>query len=258
MSVSTVKTENGNVSCETPDGTVVHININQRSSLDCLLDTFRFFRDLKKNGEKTAKPSRMSGPAAQLGFGASFASLGLVFVMLAIITSVVQPSLTIFYCGLHYWVGLPFLVSGALNLAAYKFTKKCWMVLSFISLFVSLGVSIAGIILTSSDMNHYYWIVNERICDNLRDNGGYYYGGQPTRNYYGYDYELSNCREAIQKYKSLVIGLLFMTLLLSIWGLLLSIFNVGFRLNSYCQAKKTEVDEECLLKPDPSDDIIIA
>ncbi|XP_073540445.1 uncharacterized protein [Phyllobates terribilis] len=260
MNINTVKTENGNVSCETAEGTVVHININQRSALDCLLDTFRFFRDMRKNGEKT-KPSSTPSSPANLGFGVAYISLGLVSVMLAIILCIVRPDFGIFYSGAHFWVGFPFIVSGILNLVAYKFPKTFWMTSAFISMVVNFGVSIAGIVVAANDVQHLHWLGNERVCDNLlnRSNDNYYYRTTPPPRYYN-SYDLRTCKDGFQKFRLLQSGLIIMTLLMMIWGLCLAILSVGCRVKSCCSScklERVEKDDE-LLKPDPSDDIIIA
>ncbi|KAM3913188.1 transmembrane protein 176A-like [Leptodactylus fuscus] len=264
MSVSTVKTENGNVSCETPEGTVVHININQRSALDCLLDTFRLCQEMKKN-RQTTEPCQKSGSAAHLGYGAAFITLGFASLILAVIICIVRPNLIISYTGLHFWVGTPFLVSGALNLVAYKFPKRCWTGLAFISLLANFSVSIAGIVLTSNDIDRSYWIYDEQVCDRVRngDNYGYDYGNyyrtaKPSRYGYENDYYMQRCKDAMRDYKILMVGLTIMTLLMVVWGLLLSIFSLYSRLKqccSSCRLAKPE-EESDLLKPSLSDDLI--
>lgn len=263
MDLSTVKTENGNVSCETPEGTVVHININQRSALDCLLDTFRYCRDMRKGGQKTEPPR--TGSSAHLGFGVAYMSLGLVSVMLAIILCVVETYLVIRDAGVHFWVGFPFLVSGALNLVAYKYPLKCWAALAFISLLVNFSVSIAGMVLTVGDLQRLHWMGPDlRVCDNLRNGrrGGYDYnrGTDPPRYGWENDYDLEQCRDGIQRYKDFTLCFTVMTLLVMIWGLCLVILHMGLKLKSCwssCKLERTEEDD-ALMKPDPSDDIIIA
>ncbi|KAG9492336.1 hypothetical protein GDO78_000706 [Eleutherodactylus coqui] len=262
MDISTVKTENGKVSYETPEGTVVHININQRSAFDCLLDTFRFLWDLKKS-QKT-KPARMIGSPANLGFGVAYVSLGLVSVMLAILLCIVQPSLSIFHQGMHFWVGFPFIVSGILNLVAYKFPKACWMALAFVSLVVNVGVSIGGLVITVCDLyqSGWYSAYNEDICTELRNQRNYYGTAAPPRYYYNdLDYNMRQCKEGLQKYQYLIRGLTIMSLLLLIWGLCLAILSVGSRVKSFCCSCKGEITEEkadALITSNLSDDIIIA
>ncbi|KAM4033605.1 uncharacterized protein ACNLHF_020470 isoform 1-T2 [Anomaloglossus baeobatrachus] len=267
MTTSTVKSENGNVSCETPEGTVVHININQRSALDCCLDTFRFFRDMKKSGQK-ANPSPTPGSAAFLGFGVAFISLGLVSVMLAIILTIISPSLIIFYTGVHFWVGFPFIVSGILNVVAYKFPKPCLMGFALLSLLINFSVSIAGMVMAVNDIQYRWWNGDDgQVCDNLlnKSNDYNYYRRTTPPSYYRdtyySDYDLQRCKYGLQNYKTLITSLTIMTLLMMIWGLCLSIFSLGFRLKSccrFCKLEKTEEKDESLLKPDLCDDIIIA
>ncbi|XP_069837199.1 transmembrane protein 176B-like [Dendropsophus ebraccatus] len=262
---STVKTKDGNVSCETAEGTVVHININQRSAFDCLLDTFKLFRQMKKSGPKT-ETSRVTGPAAYLGFGVAYISLGLVSVMLAIIIQVVQPRWTIFYLGLHFWVGFPFLVSGALNLLSFKYPNKVWRIFAFIFLLGNLGVSIAGLVFTAADVDRLrWWSDSEDVCNNLRNGRRNYWDPTPAPRYqddYQYDYNLDICKSELQSAKNLQAGLIIMTLLLMIWALCLSLFNVGCRLRSCCRSctlpRTEEEDDAPVVKPNLSDDIIIA
>ncbi|XP_069608911.1 uncharacterized protein [Ranitomeya imitator] len=267
MSMSTVKSENGNVSCETPEGTMVHININQRSTLDCCLDTFRFVYDMKKmqkSGQKS-KPSHTTGSAAPLGFGAAYITLGLVSVMLAIIIAIIQPSMIIYYTGLHFWVGFPFIVSGILNLVTYKFPQACWVALVSLSLLMNLSVSIAGMVMAINDIQYYGWGgVDVEVCDNLlKRSDGYYRSTMPPRYYYGYDsdYYLRRCKAGLEEYKTFQASLKIMTLLMMIWGLCLTIFCLGIRVKSCCSScklEKTEEKDDSLIKPKLHDDIIIA
>ncbi|CAJ0953940.1 unnamed protein product [Ranitomeya imitator] len=206
MNINTVKTENGKVSCETAEGTVVHININQRSSLDCLLDTFRFFRDMRISGEKTM-PSSTPACAAPLGFGVAYFSLGVVSVMLAIIFCVVPIDFGIFYSGAHFWVGFSFIVSGILNLVAYKFPKKFWMTAALISIVVNFSVSIGGMVVAVNDAQRLYWFGNEQL--------------------------LQSC-------------LIYMSLLIMIWGVCLAILYMACKVKSKscCRSCKLEQREQ--------------
>ncbi|KAM4032352.1 uncharacterized protein ACNLHF_019622 [Anomaloglossus baeobatrachus] len=264
MNISTVKTETGNVSCETPEGTVVHININQRSAFDCLLDTFRFFGDMKKSGEKT-KSSSTPRSSTHLGFGVAYISLGLVSVMLAIIICIARPEIGIFYSGTHFWVGFPFIVSGILNLVAYKFPKKLWMALAFISILVDFGVSIGGMVVAVNDVQRMGWIRGgEGVCDNLLkgSNSYYYRTTAPPRYYNNYenDYNLSSCKDAFRKLRTFQSGLIIMTLLMMIWGVCLAILRVGCKVKSCvssCTLERAD-NKDKLMKSDPSDNIIIA
>ncbi|XP_077107254.1 uncharacterized protein LOC143764972 isoform X2 [Ranitomeya variabilis] len=243
MNINTVKTENGKVSCETAERTVVHININQRSPLDCLLDTFRFFRDMRFSGEKT-KPSSTPAFAAPLGFGAAYISLGVVSVMLAIIFCVVRIEFAIFYSGAHFWVGFPFIVSGILNLVAYKFPKKFWMTAALISIVVNFGVSIGGMVVAVTDIQRLYWFGNEQVCDNLLEASTKYYNRTPPPRYYNgyasYNYDLSTCKDTIHRSNLLQSCLIYMSLLIMILGVCLAILYMACRAKSCCRSCKLE------------------
>ncbi|KAG9492353.1 hypothetical protein GDO78_000714 [Eleutherodactylus coqui] len=194
----------------------------------------------------------------------AYLSLGLVSVMLAIIVCIVQPSLSIFYVGVHFWVGFPFIVSGILNLVAYKFPKACWMALAFISLVVNFGVSIGGLVITAGDIDRLRWYneYDEDICTKLRNQRNYYGTAAPPRYYYNdYDHNLSRCKEGLQKYQYLLHGLTIMSLLLLIWGLCLAILSMGSRVKSFCCSCKGEITEEkadALITSNLSGDVIIA
>ncbi|KAM3913310.1 uncharacterized protein RB166_018628 [Leptodactylus fuscus] len=229
MSIITVRNEDGKMSCKTPEGTVVHINIIQPSALDCLQNTFCISQDNKKSGQRTSA-STESGSA---GFGAAYLSLGLVTILLGVIISLLQPEFYIYASGLHFWVGSTFLVSGALNLVASKSPKIWWIVLAFISLLISFAVSVVGVVITANDFENLDRFVDEQICDKVRNGGGYYYTATEAPRYdYGIDTVLSICKDAIQNYKTLAATLMYGTLLTMIWGLLLSIFSAGSRLKS--------------------------
>ncbi|XP_066456965.1 uncharacterized protein [Eleutherodactylus coqui] len=260
MQIGAVKTEDGKVSYETAEGTVVHININQRSAFDCLLDALRFLRDLKRSEPKAA-PARRTASVGHLGFGVAYISLGLVSVMLAVVIAVVHPHLGIFYSRVHFWVGFPFLVSGILNLVAYKFPNACWMALAFISLLVNFGVSIAGTVITANDIQYPPWTApSEQICSDLLGDRYYDRATRFPRYDNGRDYDLQRCITQLQRYEALKQGLIIISLLMMIWGLCLAIPSVGLRVKSFCCSCKLERTEEIddpLLKPSPDDDIIV-
>ncbi|XP_075034297.1 transmembrane protein 176B-like [Mixophyes fleayi] len=260
--VSTIKTDNGNASCETPEGTVINININQRSALDGLLDTIRTVRTTKKSATDT-QPSSGTTAGERLGLGVSLISLGCISVMLAVILCVVQPSLTIFYYGTYFWIGFPFIVSGALNVVSYRYPIACWKILAFIGLLVSFGVSIAGMVLTVSDIRYFWWDDISSICDKLRYGTNDYYGyrvTRPPRDYYDSDWDMSRCKNGLQSYQKLVYGLIIMSLVMMICGLCISIIGLGCRLKVFCCGrifeKPVEEKDEPLVSPNPAGQIL--
>ncbi|XP_069837193.1 transmembrane protein 176B-like [Dendropsophus ebraccatus] len=263
---STVKTKDGNVSCETPEGTAVHININQRSAFDCLLDTFKVLQDMKKSGPKI-EPSRLSGPGSHLGFGVAYIPLGLIFVILAIIINVVHPDWKVFYSGVYFWVGFPFLVSGALNLLAFKHPNKILMAFAFISLVVNFGVSIAGVVISSNDVDSLKWrsFDGDNICTSIGKSQRNYWDSTRApiyQNNYEYDYNLDRCKDGFRRFENLQTGFIILNLLLMIWALCLSILSVGCRLRSCFRSctlpRIEEEDTTPLIKPVLADNIIIA
>ncbi|XP_063814502.1 transmembrane protein 176A-like [Pseudophryne corroboree] len=260
--VSTINTENGKVSCETPDGTVINININQRSALDCLLDTIRALRIKAKSPTQT-KPTRGTAHGTSLWLGATLISLGCVCVMLAVILCVVQPSLAIYFTGAHFWVGFPLIVSGALSVVSYRYPKACWEVIAFIGLLASLGVSIAGLVISVDDAGYHYDVMNS-VCDNLRNGrngyGGYdYRATRPPRDY-EYNWDLDRCKQGQRQLQSLLTGLGVMTLLLMIWGICISVIGLGCRLKTLCSGctceKPAEEKDDPLLSADPTGEIL--
>ncbi|CAN2390508.1 hypothetical protein PRIEUP_LOCUS545, partial [Pristimantis euphronides] len=160
--------------------------------------------------------------------------------MLAIIIDVVRPHMTIFYNQIHWWVGFPFLVSGILNVVAYKFPKKCWLVPALISLLVNFGVSVAGMGLTVYDIQHLFGIgPDEEICSNLRR--ARYAVTTEFPRYNDNYYYLERCKTEFRRYKALQQCLPILTLLIIIWGLCLAILSVGFGVKSFLCSRKLEV-----------------
>ncbi|KAM9327306.1 transmembrane protein 176B-like [Gastrophryne carolinensis] len=272
--ISTVKTENGKVSCDTSEGTVINININQRSALDCMLDTIKTFRKSKKDGGDK-KPTRETSSAIPLGIGVSLISVGFLSVALAVIIAVVRPSLEMFYSGTHFWVGFPFIVSGVLNIVAYRYPKPFWVVVAFISLVNCLCVSITGVVFAVNDINRFRWMNDMASrCDALyksgRNSDRYYFRTEPPRyyeSYNSYTYELNKCKAAMTQYQNMLLGVLIMSLLMMIWGICASAITLGYRLKvvfTACTAceipeeeDKVEKDEP-LLSPNPANEVFIA
>ncbi|XP_063814499.1 transmembrane protein 176B [Pseudophryne corroboree] len=234
MPVSILNAENRNISCETPEGAAVHIHINQRSALDCLLDTMRM---LKSKRESDTKPANHTSSAERLGVGISLISLGCISVMLAIILCVVKPWLIIFFKGTHFWVGFPFIICGALNVVSYRCPKRCWEALAFISLLVSLSVSIAGMIFATNDLIQASWKDDyPYLCESLlRGRNRYNYGYVTPRPTIDYDnWELKRCKMGFKQYQSLLHGLVNMTLIMMVWGICISLIGLGCRLKALC------------------------
>lgn len=267
VAVSTVKMGDEKVSCETPEGTVINININQRSCMDGLLDAIKSVRLVKKDGP-CVQPAREPASGVYLGVGVSFITFGFISVMLAIILAVIRPELVLTYSGTHFWVGFPFLVAGALNVLAYKYPNALWMVLSFISLLACLAVSITGIVFAANDISSFSWRNNMAdVCDNLRrKQNRYYYATTPPYyrdNSYDYDadWNLQRCKIGFQEYKNLLLGLVIMSLLMMIWGICVSAITLIYRLKVFfkaCKCEKVEENDDPLLSPNPTQDIIIA
>ncbi|XP_040176913.1 transmembrane protein 176B-like [Rana temporaria] len=264
VAVSTVKMADGKVSCETPKGTVINININQRSCMDCLLDAIKNVRLVKKDGQCN-QPAREPASGVYLGVGVSFMTLGFVSVMLAIVFAAVRPQLELNYVGTHFWVGFPFLVAGALNVLAYKYPNALWMVLSFIFLLGCLAVSIAGLVFAAIDIQSFSWRSMADLCDDLRrKQNRYYYATTPPYyrdNSYDTDWNLQRCKNGFQEYKNLLLGLVIMSLLMMIWGICVSTITLIYRLKMFfraCKCEKVEENDDPLLSPNLTPDIIIA
>ncbi|XP_077309988.1 transmembrane protein 176B-like [Lithobates pipiens] len=255
VAVSTIKMADGKVFCETPEGTVINININQRSCMDGLLDAIKKVRLVKKDGQ-------CNQPAGiYLGIGVSFMTFGFISVMLAISLAVIRPELDLAYVGTHFWVGFPFLVAGALNVLAYKYPSALWIFLAFISLFGCLAVSIAGLVFAAIDIGSFSWRSMADLCDNVLKQNNYYYITAPPVDDYGTYWILQRCKSEFQEYENLLLGLVIMSLLMMIWGICVSVITLIYRLNVFFKACKCELIEENddpLLSPNLTQDIIIA
>ncbi|KAM9325074.1 transmembrane protein 176B-like [Gastrophryne carolinensis] len=270
--VSVVNTENGKVSCETPEGTVVNININQRSALDCMLDVIKAYRIPRKDGGQK-KPAGGTRSALPLGIGVSFISVGFLSVVLAVIFAVARPSLIMFYTSTHFWVGFPLIAGGALNIVSYRYPNPFWVVMAFISLLACLGVSIAGLVFTINDINAFGWLYNTMSqCDELirsvRNQDQYVRYNPRTEppRYYdsdNYNYQLEECKRTMRAYQSTLCGLVIMSLLIMIWGICASVLTLGYRLKVIytackCEKPEEEDNDEALLSPNPpSEDLIV-
>lgn len=263
---STVNTEDGKVICKTPEGKVIDININKQSCLDGLLESIKIFGVVKNIGDDK-KPDRQTGSAVLLGAGASFISLGCFVVVLAVIFAVAKPNLYFWTYGTFFWVGFPFIGCGVLNVVAYRYPKAFWEVLAFISMLVSLAVSIAATFLISNDNG---WTINlVHLCENVSQSryphyyDQFFYGNAP-RYYQLSEWEMESCKRGFHQAQNLLFGLDVMSLLMMIWGLCLSSIILGYRLEVVLAACKCENmirredRNESSLIPSPTEEISIA
>ncbi|XP_068111733.1 transmembrane protein 176B-like isoform X2 [Hyperolius riggenbachi] len=223
VAISTVNSEGGKISCDTPKGTVINININQRSFLDCMLDATKIPSEIlgklnarevfkvQKKASAESKPARQTGSGIALGVGASFITLGCICVTLSTILEVASPELIIAYARVHFWVGLPFMACGLLNVVTYKYPSALWGTFSFISLMVSLAVSITGMVFSVGDINSFRWRNDlvpmcKRVLESMNPNyDGYYYGYRTTQppRYYpdSTNWSLRDCERGFEQYQ---------------------------------------------------------
>ncbi|XP_068111730.1 transmembrane protein 176B-like [Hyperolius riggenbachi] len=275
VAVSTVNTDGGKISCETPEGTVINININQRSFLDCMLDAIKTVKVEKKaNGER--KPARQTGSGIVLGVGASFITLGCICVALSTILAVIFPNLKIARAGVHFWLGFPFMACGLLNVVNYKYPGALWGTFSFISLMGSLAVSITGMSFSVDDINSFGWR-NDLVpmCKNVLEgmiqypsyDDQYYYGNrtEPPRYYPTPSiWRLQACEQGFEDYQKFLYGIVILSILITIWGVCLSAVTLGYRLKEMVYACKCQVAEgenedtdEPMLLPNPVGDVFV-
>ncbi|XP_068111736.1 transmembrane protein 176B-like [Hyperolius riggenbachi] len=279
VALSTVNTEGGKISCETPEGTVINININQRSFLDCMLDAIKTVKVVKKaNGE--SKPARQTGSGIALGVGASFITLGCICVTLSTILAVTFPSLTIAYAGVHFWLGFPFMACGLLNVVTYKYPSALWGTFSFVSLMGSLAVSITGMVFSADDISNFGWR-NDLVpkCKSVLESVNQYRNyDRYDRYYYGYrtteppryyptstNWNLQDCERGFEQYQKFLYGIVILSLLITIWGVCLSAVTLGYRLKEMvyaCKCQKAEGEnedkDEPMLPPNPVGDVFVA
>ncbi|CAI9548066.1 unnamed protein product [Staurois parvus] len=261
VAINTVKIEDGTVSCETPEGTVKNININQRPCMESRLDAIKNVRIVRKD-EQCNQPARTSPSGVYLGGGVSLMSLGVFSLMLHIIFIAIPVDLNISYAGIHFWVGFPFFVAGVMHVVAYKYPDALLRLISLISLLACMAVSIAGMVFVvtevSSGGNNM-----EYLCDNLgqRQNRDY---NQTTplryyNRYYDRDYDLKRCKRGFQQYRNMRFAMVVMSLVMMIWGLCASTITLGYRLMVIFRAHRRKKEKaDPLLSPNPTQDIIIA
>ncbi|KAM4635951.1 uncharacterized protein O3C94_017225 isoform 1-T1 [Discoglossus pictus] len=151
----------------------------------------------------------------------------------------------IFWNGTIFSVGFPLIVSGALSVVAEKRPTGCLIIISALSHMVSLGVSIAGLVMISSDLSSWQWRRSlEAYCYRSQD-----YGWPPvTTTSYNNDYRLEECKRVFNEFQNLIDELQIMILLLMVWGLCISLFSL-FRLKHLCSG--FFVDEESEKEKDP-------
>ncbi|XP_053548356.1 uncharacterized protein LOC128640063 [Bombina bombina] len=246
MSTNIVKDPEGNVSYETSDGTVVNIHINQRSFLDALFDAIRTLR----KSIKGQKPTSQSTHGAQRGLGASQITLGCICVSIAIILCF-GPDLQIHIKGMLFWVGFPFIISGALSVLADHRRIFVVNLFSGISHIVSIGVAVAGLVILASDFKRFPWY---RSSQNFCDSSEGYYGWRYETSARPYlQYRKKECEKVFNAFMRFFGGGQILILLLVIWGLCISLFSLGFRLKIFCckHTSNTETvkeNDESLMK----------
>ncbi|KAM5141279.1 uncharacterized protein ACMZJ9_015002 [Mantella aurantiaca] len=262
VEISMMKTQGEMISCEANKETVISININQRSCLDNLLDIIKSVRTVKKDG-KDNTTTKLTHSREPLLEGVLFIILGCFNVMLGVIIAVVQPDLDINDFSAHFWVGFPFIVSGVLNIVAYKNPKTFWVVVLFISLLVCLAVTIAGLVFVHRDVTNIWWRNDMApLCDEVRRSHPYYREGS-LEYYNDHDagWKLERCKSGFRKYQDLLFGLVVMSSIIIACGLSICIITLHHNMKiifSSCKCEKAEREKvDPLLSPNPTQDIII-
>lgn len=254
VAVSMVKPEGGKVSCETPEGTMINITIN--------LDTTKTVQAVKKDGQDNT-PTNETHSREPLVAGVCFICLGCFNVMMGVVIAFVHPNLDIYDSGAHLCVGFTFIVSGMLNIVAYKKPKAFWVVITFISLLSCLVVTIAGLVFVHRDLTS-IWRRNDMtpLCDEVHQIHPYpRIDSVKIYNRNEAELNLERCKSGFQQYQNLLYGVVVMSSIIIACGLSIIIIALNYSLqmiSSSCNCEKAEEDEDDpLLLPNPTQDIVI-
>ncbi|XP_040176978.1 uncharacterized protein LOC120909297 [Rana temporaria] len=244
MSLSAVTTEDGKVSCKTEEGSVININIAQQSSWDYLNDGVNILRKIWNEAPPTTLMSPTSNEKAAalpVILGASQFPMGIISVALYAIVLVTDLEV---FRGAPLWMGIPFILSGPSEVAAY-INQGIWVFVSVISQLLIFSVSVVGLVFTGDAQHNrfmYYLKDDIPVCEGVLKNAktGSYQSYDLSNSYnqhisYYQSDPLKECQHVVNIAKDLSYGLLIMLLIIGFWGVISSTITVMYRL-------KTEYD----------------
>ncbi|XP_063814507.1 uncharacterized protein LOC135054944 isoform X2 [Pseudophryne corroboree] len=236
MVSNTVVKNNVKVSCEIPERKVININISQHSFLVDLIETIRTRRE-PCNASTSAS---VTPPVAPVAFATFQFTFGCICTMLAINVLTIQLPLTIYYSNTLFWVGIPFILSGTLDVVAYRWPRTFWVALSFISHLLTFSATIPGIVFIDKSMRDLPGIYK---CD-LQD--------------YDTNVKWEECQNEFRQYQAILSGLMVMLKCLVFFGLITSIISISHGLiRCYNSCSYKELPEEKVDSLQQSDVIVV-
>ncbi|XP_077310768.1 uncharacterized protein LOC143930367 isoform X2 [Lithobates pipiens] len=222
MSVNVVTTVDGKASCKTAEGSVININISQRTFWDSLNDRLDNTRKIRSEAPPT---SFVKATALPVVLGVSQFPLGVICLAVSLFTTTSYgKSLYVFSNGVTLWMGIP-------------------VFLSFICQLLIFCVSVSGLAFTENERLYgFSYDIEKKPCESLLnsvESSRYQSGGLPKNSYGQYNQDTSNwnlneCQETVNLFMNLSYGVLVMLLVIGSWGAISSTITVIYRLKRLC------------------------
>ncbi|XP_077310767.1 uncharacterized protein LOC143930367 isoform X1 [Lithobates pipiens] len=241
MSVNVVTTVDGKASCKTAEGSVININISQRTFWDSLNDRLDNTRKIRSEAPPT---SFVKATALPVVLGVSQFPLGVICLAVSLFTTTSYgKSLYVFSNGVTLWMGIPLLLGGLSEVVAYIKNHGFWVFLSFICQLLIFCVSVSGLAFTENERLYgFSYDIEKKPCESLLnsvESSRYQSGGLPKNSYGQYNQDTSNwnlneCQETVNLFMNLSYGVLVMLLVIGSWGAISSTITVIYRLKRLC------------------------
>lgn len=254
-------TEDGKVSCKTAEGSVININISQRTFWDSLNDRLDSMRKIRREAPATSIGKATALPVV---LGVSQFPLGVMCLAVGLITiNSNGGSLPVFFTGAPFWMGISLMLAGLSEVVAYIKNHGFLVFLSFICQLLIFCVSVAGLTLIEDGRFYWHSYVETKSCESLLNSAQpsrYQSDDLPNNSYGQYiqdtNWNLNQCQQTVNLFMNLSYGVLVMLLIIGSWGVISSTITIIYRLNSLCGSccpdkVLVEEDKEPLEKTHP-------
>ncbi|XP_029430701.1 transmembrane protein 176B-like [Rhinatrema bivittatum] len=262
MSSSLVRVNGAEVATDARDRTVINITINQGSSLAYLMESVKSLgksigplgSQVKPGNVALTDEQKMPGnvfKGKQKMLGVAQMVLGLVVLAFGILFCT-GPFNDLYWSGVLFWTGAPFILSGAVSVLSERRPTRCWLLLAPWMNLVSFAVSIAGIVFLAMDLgwksHGEFWY--KELCEDRRSSPRM---NDPTPRYDFWDedkWRLNNCKQELRQLNNLAVGVDIILMVMMILVLCITCFSVIYAWKTLCCNKSSQQTDDIQVHED--------